>query len=155
MLDSWLRFLAMYTPILGALIIWRGGEKLVRFQRRLAGGIFCIMGVAALLLFFLNRYYACIFATEKSNCLFDGAATISLIVLHLVLIRGCIRMRAENNGEDLILMLLLSSAWAGVGLGKNLFVILLALYLFFFVLHRWYRKIGYKGGFMKFRDDDD
>jgi hypothetical protein len=154
-IDTWLRIGAIGLPLIGALIIWRWGDKFLHAQRWLAGIIFGIIGLIALTLFLLNRYYACILVFGRQNCLFDGLATLSLFLLNLVLARASVVLRGEDRGYDYILMLLLSSAWAGMGIGlaENLLVFLIFLYLFFFVLNRWFKRKGFRGGFLKLRDD--
>jgi hypothetical protein len=154
-IDTWLRIGAIGLPLIGALTIWRWGDKFLHAQRWLAVSIFGIIGLIALSLFLLNRHYACILLPGRQNCLFDGLATLSLFLLNLVLARTSVVLRGENKGYDYILMLLLSSAWAGMGLGlaENLGVFLVFLFLFFFVLNRYMKKKGFSGGFLKIRDD--
>lgn len=154
-LDTWLRICAIGIPLIAALTIWLWGDKFLHAQRWLVSIIFCIAGLIALTLFLLNRYFACILSGGRENCLFDGAATLSLVVLNIVLARASFFLRGENKRYDYILMLLLSSAWAGMGLAENLFIFLIFLYLFFFVLNRWFKRKGFKGGFLKLRDDYD
>ena len=152
---TWLRIGATGLPLIGALTIWRWGDKFLHAQRWLAVSIFGIIGLIALNLFLLNRIYACILLFGRQNCLVDGVDTLSLFLLNLVLARTSVVLRGENKGYDYILMLLLSSAWAGIwlGLAENLGVFLIFLYLFFFVLNRYMKKEGFKGGFLKIRDD--
>ena len=152
-IDTWLRIGAIGLPLVGALIIWRWGDKFLHAQRWLVVVILGTTGLIALTLFLLNKYYACTFLTGPQNCLFDGLATLSLFLLNLILVRASVVLRGEDKGYDYFLMLLLSSAWAGMGLGENLLVLIICLYLFFFVLNRWFKKKGFKGGFLKFRDD--
>jgi len=152
-IDMWLRIGAIGLPLIGVLIIWRWRDKFLHVQRWLVVLIFGIVGLVALTLFLLNRHYACILLTGRQNCLFDGLATLSLFLLNLVLARASVVLRGENKGYDYILMLLLSSAWAGMGLAENLLVLLIFLYLFFFVLNRWFKRKGFRGGFLKLRDD--
>jgi NADH:ubiquinone oxidoreductase subunit 2 (subunit N) len=142
-------------PIIGALIFWRWGVQFRQHQHWLAGTIFSIAGLVLLVLFLVNRYSGCIFLSGRTNCLFDGLATLFLFLLNLILARATLLQKGEQKEADIILMLLLSSALAGMGLAKNLFIFLVFLYLFFFVLHRWYKKIGFRGGFLKLRDDND
>jgi len=150
-IDAWLRICAIGLPLIGALIIWRWGDKFLHAQRWLAVSIFGIIGLITLSLFVLNRHYACIYLFGRQNCLFDGLATLSLFLLNLVL--ASLVLRGENRGYDYMLMLLLSSAWAGMGLAENLLVLLISLYLFFFVIIRWFKREGFRGGFLKLRDD--
>ena len=152
-IDTWLRIGAIGLPLIGALTIWRWGDKFLHAQRWLAGIILGITGLIALTLFLLNRQYACILLFGRQNCLFDGLATLSLFALNLVLARASVVLRGENKGYDYILMLLLSSAWAGMGLAANMLVFLIFLYLFFFVMNRWFKRRGFRGGFLKLRDD--
>ena len=154
-IDMWLRIGAIGIPLVGALTIWRWGDRFLYAQRWLTGIIFGTAGLIALTLFLLNKYYACILLTGKQNCLFDGLATLSLFLLNLVLARASFVLRGESKEReyDYILMLLLSSAWGGMGLAENLLVLIIFLYLFFFVINRWFKRKGFKGGFLKFRDD--
>ena len=152
-IDSWLKIGAICIPLAGALTIWLWGDKFIHTQRWLAGIIFGITGLIALTLFLLNKYYACTLLTGKQNCLFDGLATLFLFSLNLILIRASIVLRSKNQGFEYILMLLLSSAVAGIGLAENLLVFLISLYLFFFVLNRWFNRKGFRGGFLKIRGD--
>jgi hypothetical protein len=152
-IDAWLRIGAIGLPLIGALTIWRWGDKFLHAQRWLAVSIFGIIGLIALSLFVLNRHYACIYLFGRQNCLFDGLATLPLFLLNLVLARASLVLRGENKGYDYMLMLLLSSAWAGMGLTENLLVFLISLYLFFFVINRYFKREGFRGGFLKLRDD--
>jgi len=76
-----------------------------------------------------------------------------LFLINLVLARVGIALRGENRGQEYILMLLLSSALAGMGLAENLFVFLISLYLFYFVLNRWVKRKGFRGGYLNFWND--
>ena len=50
-------------------------------------------------------------------------------------------------------MLLLGSAWAGIGLAKNLLVLIIFLNLFLFVGHRWLTRKGFQPRILVLRDD--
>ncbi len=152
-IDTWLRMGSIGLPLIGALTLWRWGDKFLHAQRWLVGIVFGITGLIALTLFLLNRYYACTLLTGRQNCLFEGMATLTLILLNLLLARASIVLRSESKEADYILMLLLSSAWAGMGLAENLLVLLIFWYVFFFVVSRWFKRKGFRGGFLKFRDD--
>jgi hypothetical protein len=152
-IEPWLRISAIGISLIGALIIWLWGDKLLPAQRWLVGIIFGITGLIAMSLFFLNRDYACVFKLGRENCLFDGLATSSLFLLNVILARASLVLRGENRRTVYILMLLLSSAWAGIGLAENLLVLIIFLYLFFFVLNRWFEMEGFRSGFLKLRDD--
>jgi hypothetical protein len=152
-IDTWLRIGAIGIPLVGALAIWRWGTKFPRAQRRLAVSILGTTGLIALTLFLLNRYYACILAFGRQNCLFDGSATLSLFLLSIVLTRGCIVLRSENRGQDYIPMLLLGSAWAGMGLTQNLCLFPVFLNLFVFAMDRWLKRKGLGWRFLVLRDD--
>ena len=151
-IDTWLKIGAIGLPIIGAITIWRLGDRSLRAQRGLAVSIFCIVGLFALSLFVLNRHYACIYVFGRQNCLFDGLATLSLFLLNLVLVIFIV-LRGKNKGYDYILLLLLSGAWAGLGLGNSLLLFLISLYLFFFALRRYMKNQGFRGGYLKLRDD--
>ncbi len=152
-LVTWLKFGVIGLPLIGALIIWRWGDKRRETQRWLASGILGLGGLAALALFFLNRQYACTWAVGRQNCLFEGLATLSLILLNLALARAGVAGARANKKEDYVLMLLLSSAWAGVGLAENVLALLLFLNLFLYVVHRWLKKKGLTWRFLTLRDD--
>jgi formate hydrogenlyase subunit 3/multisubunit Na+/H+ antiporter MnhD subunit len=157
MIVTWLRIGAIGLPLIGALTLWRWKEKFLCAQRWLVAIIFGLLGPVALTLFVLNRHYACILLSGRQNCLFDGLATLSLVLLSLVLagvvLRGVnVALRGVNKG-DYILMLLLSSAWAGMALAQNLFVLLIFLNLFLYVIYRWLNRKGLKWRFLMLRDD--
>lgn len=152
-IDTWLRIGAISIPMVGALAMWRWGTKFPRAQRRLTVSMLGITGLIGLTLFLLNRYYACILAFGRRNCLFDGSATLSLFLLSIVLARGCIVLRGENKEQDYILLLLLGSAWAGMGLTQNFFLLLGFACLFVLAADRWLRRRGITARFLVLRDD--
>lgn len=151
--EPWLRIAAIGISLMGALTIWLWRDKLRHTQCWLAGTIFVTTGLIAMSLFLINRHYVCVFAFGQENCLFDGLATLSLFLLNVILARASLVLRGENRRTVYILLLLLSSAWAGMGLAENLLVFLMFFYLFFFVLNRWFKMEGFKSGFLKIRDD--
>jgi hypothetical protein len=151
--DAWLRIGAIGIPLLGALAIWRLGTRFPRAQRRLAVFILGTTGLIALILFLLNRYYACMLSFGRENCLFDAAATLSLILLSIILARACIVLRIDNAGQDYTSMLLLGGSWAGMGLSQNLFLLLVFINLFLISLARWLRREGIGWRFLVLRDD--
>jgi hypothetical protein len=150
---TWLKIVAIGIPLIGALAIWRWGDSFLRAQRWLVASIFGLTGLVALTLFLLNRQYVCILLVGRQNCVFDGLATLSLFLLSLLLVRACIVLRSVNKDQAYILMLLLSSAWAGMGLTENLLVFLIFLNLFFYVIHRWLKMEGLNWTFLIVRDD--
>jgi hypothetical protein len=150
MIVTWLRIGAIGLPLIGALTLWRWKEKSLCAQRWLVAVIFGLLGLVALTLFVLNEHYACIFSSGRQNCLFDGLATLSLVLLSLVL--AGVVLRGANKG-DCILMLLLSSAWAGMALAENLFVLLIFLNLFLYVIYRWLNRKGLKWRILVLQDD--
>jgi hypothetical protein len=152
-IDTWLRIGAIGIPLAGALAMWRWGTKSPHAQRRLVVSILGTTGLIGLTLFLLNRYYACILAFGKQNCLFDGLATLSLFLLSIVLARWCIVLRGENKEQDYSLVLLLGSAWAGMGLTQNFFVFLGSASLFVLAGDRWLRRRGITARFLVLRDD--
>lgn len=152
-IDTWLRIGAIGIPMVGALAMWRWGTKFPRAQRRLAVSMLGITGLIGLTLFLLNRYYACILAFGRRNCLFDGSATLSLFLLSIVLARSCIVLRSEDAGQDYIPVLLLGGAWAGMGLTQNLCLFLVFLNLFVFAVDRWLKRKGLAWRFLVLRDD--
>jgi hypothetical protein len=151
-LDLWLRVTAIGLPLIGAFILWRW-NKSVDIRYWLAVTIFSLVGLAALGLFLLNEHFACIFATGKQNCLTDGLATLSLILLCAVLIISSISRRDERQKLDYRLMFFLNSAWAGLGLAKNLLVLLAFLNLFFYVIYKWLEQKGLGWGMFITRND--
>lgn len=153
MLDTWLRVGAIGIPLVGALVIGRWGARFPRTQRRLVASILGTSGLVALTLFLLNRYDACVLSFGGGNCLFDGLATLSLFLLSGILVRSCLNMRGENRRPDYVPRLLLSSAWAGIGLTRNLFMLLVFLNLFLFAIDRGLKRRGLKWRFMVLRDD--
>jgi hypothetical protein len=178
MIVTWLKIGAIGLPLIGALTLWRWKEKFLCAQRWLVAIIFGLLGPVALTLFVLNEHYACILLSGRQNCLFDGLATLSLVLLSVVLasvvlqgvnvalrgvnvaLRGVnvalqgvnVALRGVNKG-DCILMLLLSSAWAGMALAENLFVLLISLNLFLYVIYRWLNRKGLKWRILMLRDD--
>ena len=153
MIDTWLRIAAIGIPLIGAFTLWRWKAQSHHVQRWLAVTILVIVGLIALSLFLLNQHYACILSLGKGNCLFEGLATLSLFLLSLVVARSCIFLRDESVGQVYILMLLLISAWAGMGLVENLLALLIFLNLFFFVIDRLLRRQGISWRFLILRDD--
>jgi hypothetical protein len=153
MIDTWLRIGAIVLPLTGALTIWRCGVRFLGAQRRLAVSILGTTGLIALTLFLINRHYACILAFGRQNCLFDGLATLSLFLLSIVLARWCIFLRGENKEQDYSLVLLLGSAWAGMGLTQHLCLFLVFLNVFVFAADRWLKRRGITARFLVVRDD--
>ena len=149
----WLKVSTIGLPLIGALIIWWRGDKPSRAPRWLAVVIFSLVGLASVALFLLNKHYTCIFASGRQNCLFEGLAILSLLLLNIVLARGSLMLKGANKGQRYILMLLLGSAWAGIGLAGNLLEILIFLNLFLYVIHRWLKQQGLTFRFLVLRDD--
>ena len=152
-IDMCLRIGAIGIPLVGALAMWRWGTKFPHAQRHLVVSILGITGLIGLTLFLLNRYYACILAFGRRNCLFDGLATLSLFLLSILLTRWCIALRGENKEQDYSLVLLLGSAWAGMGLTQNFFVFLGSASLFVLAADQWLRRRGITARFLVLRDD--
>ena len=149
-LDMWLSIMAIGLPLVGVLALWQWRHKFISIRGWLATIIFSVSGLAALGLFLLNKYYACILSTGSQNCLTDGLAIFSLILLNAVLVASSIIRR---KGFDYRLTLLLSSAWAGMGLAKNLLVLLVFLNLFFYVIYKWLDQKGLGWGMFITRND--
>jgi hypothetical protein len=152
-IDTWLRIAALGIPLVGALVIWQWRTEFPRAQRWLVVFIFGTTGLIALILFLANRHYACILSFGRRSCLFDGSATLSLLLLSIVLLRSCIVLRGENRGQDYIPRLLLASAWAGMGLVQNLCLFLVFLNLFLFAVNSWLKRKGLAWRFLALRDD--
>lgn len=151
-LDMWLRVAAIGLPLVGALAFWRWRNKFTSIRGWIATIIFSVSGLAALGLFLLNKHYACILSTGKQNCLTDGLATFSLILINAVLAVSSILRRKDF---DYRLTLLLSSAWAGMGLATNLLVLLIFLNLFFYTIYKWLDQKGLGWGMFITRNDYD
>jgi NADH:ubiquinone oxidoreductase subunit 4 (subunit M) len=151
--DTWLRVIAVVLPLAGALVIWRWGGRFPHAQRWVAAALFGVAGLAALLLFLLNRQYACILTTGRANCLWDGAASLGLFMLDVLFAVRCIVPPAEGKRRDLVLMLLLSGAVAGIGLAQNLLLLIVFLNLLLFVGSRWLTGKGLQPRFLVLRDD--
>jgi formate hydrogenlyase subunit 3/multisubunit Na+/H+ antiporter MnhD subunit len=152
-LDTWLRIGAIGLPLVGVPAIWRFKDKSPRLQRGLASVLFGLAGLAALALFLLNRHYACMLSTGRQNCLGAGLVTLSLLLLNAVFATVCAVPRDTDKQYDYILMLMLSSAWAGMGLAENLLVLLIFLNLFFYVVYKWLDRKGLGWGFFIVRND--
>lgn len=151
--DTWLRVIAVGLPLAGALVIWRWGGRFPHAQRWVAAVLFAVAGLAALLLFLLNRHYACILVPGRANCLWDGAASLGLFLLNVLFAVRCIVPAGEGKRRDLVVMLLLSGAFAGIGLASNLLVLIVFLNLFLFVGSRWLSRQGFQPRFLVLRDD--
>ena len=151
--DTWLRVVAIGLPLVGAIVLWRWGARFRRAQRWVAAGVFVFVGVLALALFLLNRQYACILSSGRANCLMDGLGTLGLFLLDAFFAIRCVVPAAGDRGRDFISMLLLGSAWAGIGLAKNLLVLIIFLNLFLFVGHRWLTRKGFQPRIFVLRDD--
>jgi len=151
--DTWLRVVAIGLPLAGATAIWRWGARFRRGQRWVAASVFVIVGVLALALFLLNRHYACILSAGRANCLMDGLGTLGLFLLDAFFAIRCVAPAAGDKGRDFISMLLLSGALAGMGLAKNLLVLIIFLNLFLFVGYRWLTRKGFQPRILVLRDD--
>jgi len=80
---------------------------------------------------------------------------LSLISLNFFFARASLNRREESDQDNLIRYLLLSGAWAGIVLSEHLILYFVFLYLLAFVIIGWLKKRGYRGGFLKLRDDDN
>jgi NADH:ubiquinone oxidoreductase subunit 4 (subunit M) len=151
--DTWLRAVAIGLPLAGALVIWRWGGHIPRAERWVAAAIFGAAGLTALLVFLLNRQYACILATGRASCLLDGLGPLGVCLLDAVFAVRCVVPAAEGKRRDFVLMLFLSGALAGMGLAQNLLVLIVFLNLFMFVVYRWLTGKGFQPRFLVLRDD--
>ena len=152
-MDSWLRVVAIGLPPAGALIIWRLGDRFVAARSWLAAAIFTVVGLLALVLFVFNRLNACTFASGSQNCAFDGLATLSVVVLGALLAWASIAARRTQDRQDYVLMLVFMAAWAGVGLARELFTLIVSLNVLIFVANRWLNRRGFKLRYLFVRDD--
>ena len=153
---TWLKVCAIGGPLLGALVLHFRKNAAARTQQRLATILFGATAVCAFALFILNQYYACSLIAGPKNCLYDGAATITLALLSLVLLWQTFSIRDTELRLELILRLLFVTAWAAMGLTENLLGLFLGLYLFGYVLYRWFKKHGLQWGiFVVWPDDKD
>jgi hypothetical protein len=151
--DTWLRAVAIGLPLAGALAIWRWGGRFPLAQRWVAAAITGVVALKALALFLLNRQYACILASGRANCLLDGAGPLGVFLLDTLFAIRCVVPPAEGKRRDFVLILLLSSALAGIGLARNLLVLLIFLNLFLFVGYRWLTGQGIQPRMLILRDD--
>jgi hypothetical protein len=151
--NTWLRVVAIGLPLVGAIAIWRWGARFRRAQRWVAATVFGIAALIALTLFLLNRQYACILSSGRANCLLDGLGTLGLFLLDAFFAIRSVIPPAGDRSRDVISMLLLSSALAGIGLAKNLLVLILFLNLFLFVGHRWLTRKGFQPRILVLRDN--
>jgi hypothetical protein len=151
--DTWLRIGAVSIPLVGALTIWRWGTKFPGALRRVVVLLFGATALCALTLFWLNRYYACILSFGEQNCIVDAMATLSLFVLSILRAGSCLVLHGENLTREAVPLLLLTAAWAGMGLIQNLFLILVFLNLFFFAVDRRLKSKGLTWRFLTLRDD--
>jgi hypothetical protein len=151
--DTWLRVIAVGALLAGALVIWRWGGRFPRAQRWVAAGVFGAAGLAATLLFLLNRHYACILSAGRGSCLTDGLGTLAVCTLNAFLAARCVLPETGSRGRSVILSLLLSGALAGMGTAQNLLVLIVFLNLFMFVVYRWPTGKGIQPRFLVLRDD--
>jgi hypothetical protein len=151
--DAWLRVVAIGLPLAAALVIGRWGGRFPVAQRWVAAAIFGVVGLVALGLFLLNRQYACILASGRANCLPEGAGPLGLFLLDILFAIRCVLPAGEGKRRDFILMLLVSSALAGIGLAQNLLTLIVFLNLFLFVGHRWLTGKGFQPRILVLRDD--
>jgi len=129
------------------------GGRFPHAQRWVAAAITGVVALVALALFLLDGRYACILASGRANCLLDGAGTLGFFLLGAFLAIRCLTPPAGNRPRAFILMLLLCSALAGMGLAQNLLVLIVFLNLFMFVLYRWLTGKGIQPRFLVLRDD--
>lgn len=144
--------LAVLLPAVGALIIWRWHSANSTAQRALAASLSGLITAIALIIFLQDQLYACIFKTGVDNCLIDGLAALSLLILSCGLVLREI-LRNANTTQDYILMLSLNSIWAGLALPKNFFFTLIFLNLFLFWIDRYLKSQGASWRFLALRDD--
>lgn len=154
-MDTFLKISLVGTPFIGGLAIWWMGDRFLRWSRWLGATFLGLTGLITLTLNILNGYYACIFAFREQNCAFEGLGSLSLILLSMILVRGCLILRGEELEKGFALRLLFASSLAGmwVGLVDNLFVFLVFFNVFLFVSDRWLRRRGLRWRFLVLRDD--
>jgi hypothetical protein len=150
--ESGLILLAVLLPAVGALVLWRWRAVNSTAKRALSASISGLNAAIALTFFLQDQLYACIFQTGPDNCVTDGLAVLSLLVLSngLVLRET---LREENSTLDYILMLTLNSIWAGLTLPKNFFFTLIFLNLFLFWIDRYLKSQGTSWRFLVLRDE--
>jgi hypothetical protein len=151
--DTWLRVAAIGALLAGALVIWRWGDRFRPAQLWVTAAIFSVAGLIALALFLVNRQYACILASGRASCLLDGAGPLGLFLLNTFFAVRCLIPAGEGRRRDVILMLLLSGALAGMGLAQNLLVLIIFLNLFLYVGYRWLTRKGFQPHLFILRDD--
>jgi NADH:ubiquinone oxidoreductase subunit 4 (subunit M) len=152
-LGTWLRAVVIGLPLAGALAIWLWVDRCRPAQRWVVAAIFGVAGLVALSLFLLNRQYACMLTSGRANCLLDGAGTLGIFLLDVFLAIRCLVPAGEGKRRNVILMLLLSGALAGLGLAQNLLVLIVFLNLFLYVGYRWLTGKGFQPRLFILRDD--
>lgn len=131
-----LEYVAIGIPLCAALVIRLRGEAFPRATRWFFLSSLCAVAITALLLFVVNGKFACVLVGGKQNCLFDGAALVTLCLLCVLLV---IRMWSDERARApgvYVWFLLLVVGWAGMGLAENLLVFVLALNIFGYALYR-------------------
>ena len=92
-------------------------------------------------------------AFRQESCLFDGSATLFLLVLSIICTRSCMVRRDQDRSYDYVSLLRRCGAVAGMALAQNLALFLVFLNLFYFAFDRWLRKKGLRWRFLIVRDD--
>ncbi len=155
-LNTVLKICAVGIPLIAALIIWRWKTLSPHRQRQSVAFSLGLTGLAALALFLVNQQYVCIRAPGQQNCLFDVFATVSLFLLCVIFARSALTLERPDLRGDYILRLMLTGAWAGVGVAENLFELIVFLYLLMYVGHRWLKRNGIRWGlFVVWPSQDD
>jgi hypothetical protein len=155
-LITWLKICLIGLPLASALVIRLAGAKYPLAAGRLAVMILGLAGLGGLTLFFSSGYNECILAAGRQNCLFDGLATLSLFGLGLGLaVLSVVEHTTGRSswGRVYVLRLLLTGAWAGMGLAENLLVLLISLNLFLYAIYLWLNQQGLKWRILVLRDD--
>lgn len=154
-LDIVLRICAIAVPLVGAFVQWRWAKRESQPFRGFPTAVLVACGLITFVLFFTNRINACLFLSGRQSCFLEGLGMLSLISLNFFFARASLNRREESDQDNLIRYLLLSGAWAGIVLSEHLILYFVFLYLLAFVIIGWLKKRGYRGGFLKLRDDDN
>ncbi|NMC54019.1 MAG: hypothetical protein GYA48_10335 [Chloroflexi bacterium] len=154
-LEIVLRIGAIAVPLVGAFVLWRWAKRGSQPFRGFPTAVLLASGIITLTLFFTNRLDACLFSSGRQSCFLEGLGMLSLISLNFIFARASMNRREESEQDNPIRFLLFSGAWAGIVLSEHLILYFVFLYLLAFVIIGWLKKRGYRGGFLKLRDDDD
>lgn len=145
---TFLKWTAIGLPLVAALLIRVARGMSSRTMQRVTFLVLCLVALTSLGLFFTRGNAACMFAGGEQNCLFDGLAALSLSALAAYLAFATFVQRSVQERIDYALVLLLTGAWAGLGLAENLFELIVFMNLLFYVLFRLFKRKDIVWGFV-------